>query len=1000
MPKVISNHSITLPLLFFLLFSFPFILPSKQTTLPNTDKTTKKDISWWCHTAPHPGPCNRLITAKSEPLSIDEFRSLTIRAALARATEARAHAARLGCRSKSRRRKLVCRECIGLLDDTIAQLTAALRRTSAGPDAQTLAAGGAHSGGFGTFPGWVTRRERKLIMGGDAELALREGVVVSKDGKGHFGTVQEGIEYAVGRRRIGEEGRVVVYVRRGVYEENVVVNRTMANVTLVGEGVRYTVITGNRSVLDGFTTYSSATVGVDGPGFMARGITFRNTAGPNKGQAVALRSASDLSVFYACAFEGYQDTLYVQSQRQFYKSCLIYGTIDIIFGNAAAVLQNCVIYVRRPLPGQANMVTAQGRGDPFQNTGISIHRCRVVPDPDLRPVFGSFRTYLGRPWQQYSRTVVMKTYLDELVAPEGWSAWGDSDFALASLYYGEYRNFGPGADMGGRVRWPGYRRNMSVEEAARFSVAGLIAGREWLPETGVPFTAGLTLANMELKLKLLALTLLSLSSLFPSASPKPTPNIASWCDQTPYPDPCKYFLSHKPFTRPPAQNKSDFRKLAVRLALERAVLAGGHAKSLGPECRDARERAAWADCVQLYDNAVAHLNRTADPTIRCTESDSQTWLSAALTDLETCRNGFVELGVPDHVLPLILSNNNVSKLICNTLALGSSTNSSSTAVGSYGFPAWVPPGDRRRLLQAGVRPNVVVAQDGSGNFRTIREALDAAGRRSGSGRFVIHVRRGVYRENLEIGNSLRNIMLVGDGMRDTVVTAVTGSGFIARGVTFRNTAGPQNHQAVALRSGSDLSVFYRCAFEGYQDTLYVHSQRQFYRECYVYGTVDFIFGNAAAVLQNCMILPRRPMNGQQIAVTAQGRTDPNQNTGISIHNSRVVPAADLAPVVGSVRVYLGRPWKEYSRTVFMQTYLGSFIDPAGWLEWDGNFALNTLYYGEYRNTGPGSGTARRVRWRGYRVITSPAEAGRFTVGSFIAGRSWLPATGVPFTAGL
>ncbi|CAA0834597.1 Probable pectinesterase/pectinesterase inhibitor 59 [Striga hermonthica] len=203
--------------------------------------------------------------------------------------------------------------------------------------------------------------------------------------------------------------------------------------------------------------------------------------------------SSDLSVSYACAFEGYQDTLYIQSQRQFYKSCLVYGTIDIIFGNAAAVLQNCVIYVRQPLPGQANMVTAQGRGDPFQNTGTSIHQCRVVAGPDLKPGSGSgsFRTYLGRPWQQYSRTVVMKSYLDEVVAPEGWSAWGDSDFALTSLYYWEYRNFGLGADTRGRVSWPGYRGNMSAEEATRCSVAGLIAGQEWLPETGVPFTAGL-----------------------------------------------------------------------------------------------------------------------------------------------------------------------------------------------------------------------------------------------------------------------------------------------------------------------------------------------------------------------------------------------------------------------------------------------------------------------------------------------------------------------------
>ncbi|KAI7745469.1 hypothetical protein M8C21_010485 [Ambrosia artemisiifolia] len=80
--------------------------------------------------------------------------------------------------------------------------------------------------------------------------------------------------------------------------------------------------------------------------------------------------------------------------------------------------------------------------------------------------------------------------------------------------------------------------------------------------------------------------------------------------------------------------------------------------------------------------------------------------------------------------------------------------------------------------------------------------------------------------------------------------------------------------------------------------------------------------------------------------------------------------------------------------------MDSLVDPVGWLEWDGNFALNTLYYGEYRNTGPGSSTSQRVKWRGYQVITNSNEASRFTVANFIAGQSWLPNTGVPFYAGL
>ncbi|KAL9163516.1 hypothetical protein ABFS82_06G045700 [Erythranthe guttata] len=532
-----------------------------------------------------------------------------------------------------------------------------------------------------------------------------------------------------------------------------------------------------------------------------------------------------------------------------------------------------------------------------------------------------------------------------------------------------------------------------------------------------------------MELKFLILTLISLSStigLLPAAAAIKPPSggdVNWWCNQTPYPEPCKHFMSHNnnnPRKYFSPQKKSDFRKMAIQLALERATCAVGNTRALGAKCRNERERAAWSDCVKLYESTIEQLNKTVDPTINCTDFDSQTWLSTALTNIETCRTGFLELNVTDFVFPLI-SNNNVSKLICNTLALGDGGNETNHETKGYynkaGFPAWFSGGDRK-LLQAAVRADVVVAQDGSGNYRTIKAALDAAARRSGTGRFVIHVKRGVYRENLEIaGSKMKNIMMVGDGIKYTFITGsrsvgggsttfnsatviVTAEGFIARGITIRNTAGPQNHQAVALRSGADLSVFYRCSFEGYQDTLYVHSQRQFYKECYIYGTVDFIFGNAAAVLQNCMIYARRPMDKQKNVVTAQGRTDPNQNTGISIHNSRVMASPDLVPVLGSFRSFLGRPWKLYSRTVYMQTYIDSLVDPAGWLEWDGSFALDTLYYGEYRNSGPGSSTTRRVNWRGYRVITNAAEAGRFTVGNFIAGRSWLPAAGVPFTAGL
>ncbi|KAG4928616.1 hypothetical protein JHK82_054298 [Glycine max] len=132
---------------------------------------------------------------------------------------------------------------------------------------------------------------------------------------------------------------------------------------------------------------------------------------------------------------------------------------------------------------------------------------------------------------------------------------------------------------------------------------------------------------------------------------------------------------------------------------------------------------------------------------------------------------------------------------------------------------------------------------------------------------------------------------------------------------------------------------------------------------------------------------------------AQGRTDPNQNTGTSIHNATIKPAADLAPSVGIVKTYLGRPWKEYSRTVYMQSFMDSFINPSGWREWSGDFALSTLYYAEYNNTGPGSNTTNRVTWPGYHVINA-TDAANFTVSNFLDGDNWLPQTGVPYISGL
>ncbi|KAL0292396.1 UNVERIFIED_CONTAM: Pectinesterase 1 [Sesamum calycinum] len=452
-----------------------------------------------------------------------------------------------------------------------------------------------------------------------------------------------------------------------------------------------------------------------------------------------------------------------------------------------------------------------------------------------------------------------------------------------------------------------------------------------------------------------------------------------------------------------------------------------------------REKGALHDCLEMIDDTLDELRRSAadlkdfgfkNYSLADHKENLMTLLSAAQTNQESCLDGFSH-DKADKVVrrALVAGQMHVFRLVSNVMAIIKNLTDTEMAKNSYSsperrlredtnseWPEWLSAGDRRLLQASTVTPDVTVAADGSGNYRTVSAAVAAAPEGS-SRRYVIRIKAGVYRENVEIPRRKTNLMFVGDGRTTTIITAsrnvvdgsttfnsatvaVVGDGFLARDITFQNTAGPSKHQAVALRVNADLCAFYRCDMLAYQDTLYVHSLRQFYTGCIIAGTVDFIFGNAAAVLQNCDIHARRPNPGQRNMVTAQGRDDPNQNTGIVIQKCRIGATSDLKPVQSSFPTYLGRPWKEYSRTVVMQTDISNVINPAGWYEWNGNFALNTLFYAEYQNTGAGAGTSNRVTWRGFRVLTSAAEAQPFTAGRFIAGGNWLGATGFPFSLGL
>ncbi|XP_061981540.1 pectinesterase-like [Populus nigra] len=517
--------------------------------------------------------------------------------------------------------------------------------------------------------------------------------------------------------------------------------------------------------------------------------------------------------------------------------------------------------------------------------------------------------------------------------------------------------------------------------------------------------------------------------------------LKSSCSSTLYPELCYSAVA----TVPGATSNLASQKDVIELSINLTTKAVQHnfftvEKLIATKKLTKREKTALHDCLEIIDETLDELHEALvdlneypkNKSLKKHTDDLKTLLSSAITNQETCLDGFSHDEADKKVRKALLKGQiHVEKMCSNVLAMIKNMTDTDVANelkttnrklmqekegNESEWPEWMSVADRRLLQSSSVTPDVVVAADGSGNYKTVSAAVAAAPKKS-SKRYIIRIKAGVYRENVDVPKDKTNIMFMGDGRKTTIITAsrnvvdgsttfnsatvaAVGQGFLARGITFQNTAGPSKHQAVALRVGSDLSAFYDCDMLAYQDTLYVHSNRQFFINCLVAGTVDFIFGNAAVVLQDCDIHARRPNSGQKNMVTAQGRTDPNQNTGIVIQKSRIGATSDLQPVKSSFPTYLGRPWKEYSRTVIMQSSITDVIQPAGWSEWSGSFALNTLYYAEYQNSGAGAGTSRRVTWKGYRVITSATEAQRFTPGNFIAGSSWLRSTTFPFSLGL
>lgn len=279
-----------------------------------------------------------------------------------------------------------------------------------------------------------------------------------------------------------------------------------------------------------------------------------------------------------------------------------------------------------------------------------------------------------------------------------------------------------------------------------------------------------------------------------------------------------------------------------------------------------------------------------------------------------------------------------------------------------------------------------IAKDGSGDFTTVQAAINAVPdfRKK---RTTIFIKNGIYKEKLVLASSKTNVTFIGEDVKQTILTYddyaskknifgeekgttgstsfyIFGDNFTAENVTLENSAGPVG-QAVAVRIDGNQVAFKNCRFLGFQDTLYPHGEnsKQYYKNCYIEGTVDFIFGWSTALFDECTIFCKN-----KGYVTAPS-TNKETKFGLIFLNCNITGDA------AAHTFYLGRPWRPYGQSVFVNCKLGKHIKPEGWHNWSSTEKEKTAFFAEFNNSGEGASTSLRVDWS---KQLSAKEAAKYT----------------------
>lgn len=275
-----------------------------------------------------------------------------------------------------------------------------------------------------------------------------------------------------------------------------------------------------------------------------------------------------------------------------------------------------------------------------------------------------------------------------------------------------------------------------------------------------------------------------------------------------------------------------------------------------------------------------------------------------------------------------------------------------------------------QLVFSAEKDTLVVSQDRTGDFVNIQEAINATASFPYTKK-VILIKNGIYHEKVKIHQWNTNLVIIGENKDQTIITfddyfdkinlgrnstfhtytlLVEAHDVVLKNLTIRNTAGDIG-QAIALAVFSNRFCAIDCRIEGYQDTLYASGEgKHYFKNCYISGTTDFIFGHATALFENCII------HSKKDSYVTAASTEKNQAYGFVFLKCKLTADKNIS------KVYLGRPWRIYAKTVFIHCDLGQHILPEGWHNWNKKEAEKTTFFAEYQNNGLGFQPEKRVKW--------------------------------------